>query len=312
MRLLASEGRLNEVGDRASFRLAVPAGVRAVISKRIGQLGPDVGSVLTIGAVIGPEFGLDVLRRISDLPAEETVAALDKTVSAGLLHAAGSPGRYRFSHDLVRETLYEELPSARRATLHRRIGETIEQLYASAPGAHLAELAFHFSQATLLAAVDVGGEDTGTRRKTLDYARRAADQATRALAYEEARQLYAIALSALPEGPDADERPRIEVLLALGEADARAGELDRARASFIEAAELAQRLKSGQLLARAALGYGGRHQWARAGHDTRLIPLIEQALAMLGDEDEALRVRLLTRIAGAWRGTRPSASRRQR
>ena len=41
--------------------------------------------------------------------------------------------------------------------------------------------------------------------------------------------------------------------------------------------------------------------WARAGGDERLVPLLEEGLAALADEDVELRARLLARLAGALR-----------
>ena len=61
-------------------------------------------------------------------------------------------------------------------------------------------------------------------------------------------------------------------------------------------------------LARAALGYGGRFVWFRAGSDRRLIPLLEGALEALPRENP-LRARLLARLAGALRD-QPAAERR--
>ena len=56
-----------------------------------------------------------------------------------------------------------------------------------------------------------------------------------------------------------------------------------------------------EALAQAAVGYGGRIVWARAGHDLRLVTLLRDALAGLPPSDSALRVRLLARLAGALR-----------
>ena len=64
------------------------------------------------------------------------------------------------------------------------------------------------------------------------------------------------------------------------------------------------------MLARAALG-SAVFQWARVGNDTRVIPLLQDALVMLGGSDQRLRVRLLTRSprGGARRsGARTSAA----
>jgi hypothetical protein len=66
---------------------------------------------------------------------------------------------------------------------------------------------------------------------------------------------------------------------------------------------------SADALARAALGYGGRFLWGRASSDPGLVPLLEQALAAVGDADSPVRVKLLARLATALRDE-PSHDRR--
>ena len=149
VRLLSIEGHLDEVADLASLRIAVPPGIRAVIARRIGRLGQAGIRMTTVGAVLGPEFSLDVLRRIGDMPGEDAAVGettaddpadlVETAVRAGLLlPVVGARGRYRFSHDLVRETLYDELPASRRVRLHRHIAEVLEALYATSSDGHLA------------------------------------------------------------------------------------------------------------------------------------------------------------------------------
>jgi tetratricopeptide (TPR) repeat protein len=74
-------------------------------------------------------------------------------------------------------------------------------------------------------------------------------------------------------------------------------------ATFLEAARLARRTGVSEHLARAALGYGGRLPWTRPGNDQVLIPVLQEALVMLGGSDDRLRVRLLARLACAWRSS---------
>ncbi len=305
IRLLSAEGRLSEVADLPSLRVAVPAGVRAVIGRRIGHLNEETIRALGLGAALGPEFSLEVLRRIGDFGIDQALELVDEAVESGLLMpVAGVPGRYRFSHDLVRETLDDELSPGRRARLHRHIAHTLEEIYAVSTDAHLAELAFHYVEAAQSGEAGQPASDVERDgRKAIDYARRAGDDAARSLAYEEAARLYRMALAVLDADGVADDHTRAETLLALGDVQARAGELDDARTTFLEAAEIARRTGTGQHLARAALGFGGRHPWARPGKDTRLIPLLQDALVMLGGTDDHLRVRLLTRLACAWRST---------
>ena len=307
IRLLAAEGRLDAANDPGELRVTIPAGVRAVIARRIGHLDESTVQALRLGSALGPEFGVDALCMIADLDPVLVLDDVERAARAGLLvPLAGGRARYRFSHGLVRETLYEDLAPGQRVRLHHRIAGVLEDLYSDTTVDHLAELAFHFVQAAT--GPDAGSAADGDRSdmtvlaaKAVDYARLAADQAARALAYEEAARLYRMALAAMPAAGVADESRRTETQLALGDVLTRGGDLDSARAAFLAASEIARRRGSGSDLARAALGFGGRHQWARPGRDTRLIPLLQDALVLLGGQDEALRARLLTRLACAWR-----------
>jgi tetratricopeptide (TPR) repeat protein len=95
-----------------------------------------------------------------------------------------------------------------------------------------------------------------------------------------------------------DDAIRCELLLALGDAHARAGETVRSKQIYREAARLAEALRLPELLGRAALGYGGRIAWDVSRDDEHLVPLLEKALDALPDEDSEMRVRLLARLAG--------------
>jgi tetratricopeptide (TPR) repeat protein len=304
VRLLSAEGRLNDVSDLLSLRVAVPAGIRAVIARRISRLSAASAEALRLGAALGPEFSVETLRRVGGYDGEGSMALLLEAAEAGLLvPVAGAFGRYRFSHDLVRETLDDDLSPGPRARLHRRIADVLEGQYAGSLESHYAELAFHFLEA---ARADPGadrGDVARDARRAVAYSHRAGDAATASLAYEEAARHYRTALAVLALDQEARERTRAELLLALGGVQTRAGDLDDARSTFLEAADLARRLGEARLLAEAALGYGGRYPWARPGRDTRLIPLLQDALVMLGGSDEPLRVLLLSRLSCAWRST---------
>jgi hypothetical protein len=294
LRLLTAEGRLDELGG-PSQHLAVPPGVRAVIGRRLERLAPETKATLALAAVVGPEFDASLLGRLADDDPPTHEPAIDEAVREGLLlEVTGAPGRYRFSHDLIRETLYDELPPAQRRALHRRVAEHLERIHRDALDGHLAELAYHFYE---------GDRDAATDRRTIDYAHRAGVQASRSLAFEEAARLYRIAVAALNRSGDQSPREHLELLLALGEALNRGGDVTEARAPLLEASEIAKSLGASRELALAALGIGGRLWWARPGNEVRLVPLLQDALVHLGGADDALRVRLLIRLACAWRST---------
>ena len=293
IRLLDAEGQI----DDPDADLRIPPGVRAVIDQRVGRLSDRCRRLLVAAAVIGREFELDALTRLSRLSREQLLDALDEAMAERILgDVPGSPGRVRFAHALIRDTLYDELTAARRMQLHQDAAEALKAVYADDLGPHLAELALHYR-----AAAPVGAAE-----KAVEYARRAGDLAASQLAYEEAARLYEMAL-ALVDEPAA----RCDLLLALGDAQARAGNMPDSKQTFWEAAELAERIGRPEWLGRAALGYGGRIIWERQRDDERLVPLLESGAAALGGEDSPLRVRLLARLAGGpLRSTRVPAKRR--
>jgi tetratricopeptide (TPR) repeat protein len=289
VRLLVSEGALADVALPPFPRLEIPHGIRAVIDHRLGHLPEECRSVLTLAAVLGREFSLEALGLATESSSSWILELLEAAIAERVVIPA-VPGRLRFSHALIREVLYDELPLARRIRLHREIGEALERVYQD-PESHLTELAHHF-----LAAAPAGDFE-----KAIDYARRAGERAARLLAYEEAVRLFETALEKLELKEPANERERSELLLELGDAQARAGDGPGANKTLLDAAGAARRIDAADLLGLAALGYGGRFQWARAGTDRHLVPLLEEALVTLGRQDSALRARVMSRLAGALR-----------
>jgi DNA-binding SARP family transcriptional activator/tetratricopeptide (TPR) repeat protein len=289
--------RLVSVEGVRSGELVIPQSVRDVIARRLSHLSDECNRVLVLASVLGREFALDGLGRLAGVSEDELLDTLDEAMADRVVSdVPAGAGRLRFAHVLIRDTLYDGLTSARRVRLHRLVLDALEALYGEEPGPHLAELAHH--------AVAGRDLDQGVR-----YARRAGDRALTLLAYEEAARLYETALETLDLSGASDERAGCGLLLSLGEAEARAGHALAAKRAFIGAADIARRLDLASEFARAVAGYGGRMVWARAGTDDRLVPLLEEGLAALGDEDVELRARLLARLAGALRDE-PSRDRR--
>ena len=286
VRLLAGEGGVAD----PDAQLRIPAGVRAVIGRRVERLSEHCRDLLVSASVMGREFGLDALVQLSGLSTHELLDVLDEAMAERVLgEVPASPGRLRFGHALIRDTLYEELTPARRMRLHHDAAAALEAVYADEIEPHLAELAQHY-----FAAAPAGVADQATQ-----YAWRAGDRATSQLAHEEAVRLYRMAIDALSLRGRGDEVARCELLLALGEAQARAGDTTGAQKALLTAAEIARRLHLPEQFGRAALGFEGRFVWPRAT-DARTIPLLEEALRLL-EGDSALRVAVLARLCGAMR-----------
>ena len=281
--LLAAEGRLDDPPDE----LPLPDSVRETIRRRLEPLGDGRVATLELAAIIGRTFSLAALERASPLARDCVVDALDEAVSVGLVTVVpGTLGQYRFEHGLVRDTLFVEMDDEQRMRGHRAVGEALEEVYRGAIEAHLPELAHHF-----LSAATFG--DPG---KAVDYAERAAQRALDTLAYEQAADLYALALEALAQmQPDVPRRAGL--LLGLGAAQSRAGR-PAARAAYEAAVAAARAIGADDILARAALGFAPFALTPGYVDETHVAVLVD-ALERIGAGDDRMRVRLLGSLAVA-------------
>jgi len=296
VRLMAHDAGSSGADADQVLQLPATETIRDVIGQRLDRLSAECRQLLTHAAIAGREFSLKVLERVSGRPRRELLATLDEARSALIVTAVGrSIDGWQFEHVLIRDVLYDDLAVADRVERHRVMGEALETIYESDLEPHLAELAYHFR----LAAA------SGETAKAVAYAHRAADRAAVALAFEEAARLYEMAMEALDASGAHDEDLRCRLLLALGDALGRGADLERAHATYLGAAKLARRLSRPDMLARAALGYGGRFVWAKAGTDSRVVPLLREAVAATEGESGTLRARLLARLAGAQRDEAP-------
>ncbi len=281
----ASEGNPLFVGElvRRGDADGVPDGIAAVIRERLGALPPSTSTVLEEASVIGRDIDVAVLAAAVARPAADIHADLQPAVAQQMLAAHGSD-RYSFAHILVRETLYRSLAPPRRLALHRAVANALGTR--PARERQVSEIAYHYDQAGPAA----GAEAIAAYRD-------AAAVADGRLAYGEVAQLLSRALQLHTQVAPDDRAGRCELLIDLGRAYGRAGHPDDARQSCVEAVELARELDNSELRARAALVYGSVYTLGRT--DSRLVELLEDALAHLSDEHSGLRARCSARLAAA-------------
>ncbi len=263
--------------------IGTPESVREVVSQRLARLQPETTGVLEVAAVAGSDFELGVLRRAARIEEGALLDAVDEAVRSGTLVEVPSRGlAYRFAHELVRRALEHRITAARRAELHLRVADALEQ--SSLGGEqHLADLAHHFTE-----AAPVGGA-----QRAVAYNLRAAEAATAALAFEEAIECFQVALELGIEG--VGERARI--FLKLGDACHKAGRAGEALEAFTETGELARALDDPELLALAAIGFE-EACWRPGIVDGGAVELLEEA-SSTGEQPPELRVRLLGGLARA-------------
>jgi DNA-binding SARP family transcriptional activator len=288
VRLLRHEGRIAQ-GDVGS---QVPEGVRDVVRTRLARLPEEAIPVLTAGAIAGREFDVGLVAHVCDLDEDRALDLVEAAWMVGIVdESPDAYGHFRFSHEIVRDTLAEELSGTRRIRLHKRIGEAIEELHGERNPGFLTACAHHFAEAASL----------GDPLKAVLYGQRAADRLVAQFAYEDALPVYERAIDIYEQYDVGTYHTRADLLIGLGWALRASGRLADAREALRRAIDVAEEHGDEVRIARAVLGIGGGSFWGWWDEfgvaDEDLVGYLERALAALGDEDSVLRCELLSRLA---------------
>ncbi len=276
--------------------VGIPGNVRDAISHRLRRLSEECRSLLGIASVIGPEFDLAILEQVA--ASTPVLSLLNEAIAAHVItEVPGLMSVCRFTHALIREVLFTALPLDERLRLHWQVATALEAVGGPDRERAASVLAHHFSEAV------AGCADRAPRQACIDkavqYATRAAEQATVMCAYEEAVARYEQALHTLKTWAVHDRRRQCELLLALGEAQVLAWAKPAVRSeTFRRAAALARQLGEPQLLARAAFGLFTRVSVLGAAHaDDTDVAVLREALEAVGPHDSGVRARLLGCLA---------------
>ena len=294
-KLLASEGALVAVSD-------VPEGVRDVLRRRLSRLPPPAVAVLRLAATVGHEADVEVLVDAADTDEDGVIAGLEAGVIAGLLTEPG-PGRVRFVHALVRDTVYADLTQLRLTRMHARVGAAIRRLRPD----DVSALAHHYLRA---ASAD-------TAQVAVGYAIQAAERADRRYAYDAAVSLLEQALDACARGPGtASERAEQHagLLGRLLRAQIRAGRIAAARATRQRAADAATSAGRDDLVTAAFAAWTEPTPWQTRPYgviDEHAVTTLERQLERTDldctgldctDLDQAARCRLLAALVAELAG----------
>jgi ABC-type oligopeptide transport system substrate-binding subunit/class 3 adenylate cyclase len=174
--------------------LTIPAVVEATLQARIDRLDPATRDVLSLAAVVGRTFGMQLLEHL--VPHDELVGALSELQRLDLVveQRRRPQPEYRFRHGLVQEVAYARLVDGKRRKLHAKIGAALEALSRDAPEDVYGLLARHFAEAD-------------EPEKAADYLLRAGDAARALYADQEALEHYRRARGFLSRLDD-EERAR--------------------------------------------------------------------------------------------------------
>jgi predicted ATPase len=255
----------------------VPATVQGVLAARIDRLSRDEKELLQTLAVLGREFRLGLVRRVTLKPDHELERMLSRLQTGEFIYEQPAAGdaEYIFTHALTQDVAYNALLIERRKLLHERAGEALESMFAEQLEDHLGELAHHYNRSDNVA-------------KAVEYLERAGRQALQRSAYVSAISTLSAALDLLQKLPDSPERIHRELLLQLAVGPAliavkgfTAPEVERA---YVRAQALCERLGNPAELFSALVGLWIVHHMR--GHLRRAHELAKQLLQLALSKQE--------------------------
>jgi DNA-binding SARP family transcriptional activator len=244
--LFATE-MLRDAARGADDPLAIPATVAAMIGARIDALRPGTKTLAQVAAVAGSGFAFDIVREAAGISDAEMLDGLDELLDRHLVRESAERARfeYAFTHELVRQAIYDASPTDVQARRHLRMGRVLANAYANETAKPAAEIARHF---------DLGGDAVAAARWYLLAAQRAASLYANA----EARDL---ATRALERAPQSEGRLRFDLLLVRQEMNVRLGDREAHQSDLTQLAVLSSLLDEEAILTALRLEIDRAHDW---------------------------------------------------
>jgi class 3 adenylate cyclase/tetratricopeptide (TPR) repeat protein/ribosomal protein L40E len=255
----------------------IPPTVHGILASRIDALPASEKGLLQTLAVIGKDFPLNLVKRMSASPDDRLEPMLKGLQAGEFIYEQPALGEteYTFKHALTQEVAYNSVLVERRRLLHERTGEAIEALFKDRIDDHLAELAHHYSR-------------TANTRKAVEYLFRAGRQAAARSAYSEAVTRLSSALEFLKRLPNDDERARQELsvqsVLGLSLAIAKGFAAAELEPVYARARELCAKVRDPALTFRPLYGQWTFRHWQLELR--RALELADELLVTAEDAEE--------------------------
>jgi len=208
--------------------LRIPRSVQAAVQQRLDRLSESARELLTLAAVAGRRFDVELLLHITRHTEAQFLYLLKELIATQLV-VEESGEHFAFRHALTRHAIYEQILRRERKSLHRILAETIEHVYYATLDAHIEDLAYHYIRAEVW-------------EKALLYAQRAGEKAQALYAPRAAVQHFTSALEAASK---LEASIPVHLYLARGQAYEMLGELERARFDYERASLEASKAHEG-------------------------------------------------------------------
>jgi class 3 adenylate cyclase/tetratricopeptide (TPR) repeat protein len=138
---------------RPFLSVAIPETLRDSLMARLDHVAA-VKRIAQVGAVIGREFGYELLAEIEMMGEAALVDVLERLVASELASCRGEipESVYTFKHALVQDTAYDSLLKSQRMTIHGKIAQALEKRWPESRDTKPELLAHHYTAAGLFEA----------------------------------------------------------------------------------------------------------------------------------------------------------------
>ncbi|QRY46765.1 AAA family ATPase [Mycolicibacterium boenickei] len=301
-RLMAAEGP-------DAVWASVPVGVRDVLRRRLARLPGQTVTALRQAAVLGRDIDVDLLSELGRSDPDDLLDALEPAVLLGLLDEP-EPGRLRFAHALVRDTLYEDTSKLRRSRLHAAALELLRAPGRSVDPAALAHHAVAAATAETSLAAAAFATDAAREADSVGAHAEAARQwraAVQMLELAAGRRLLPVV-----DGLEGQTAARCGLISAL----AQSGDAVAARIEMKAALQLLTGKSRDDLTVRVLTAWDTPLVWRDREYDesdSQMIGLLRQVLAggetgQVAEMPVADRIRLLKALYVELEGTDPDGA----
>ncbi len=186
-----------------SARVGLPRTLKGVVAERIEHLSDRDKQLLKVASVLGVRFHVDVLAEVLRTPLYQLSMRMDALEGEGVI-VRNSLTEYSFSHDFMREAVYDSLTHDDRRDLHHRVAQAIE----SAPAAGRTEETFE--------ALAHHYRESGSRAKAVEYLLKGADTLVQSSSFAPALFTYLRAIDLLRNAPLPDHDALLDTYQAIG------------------------------------------------------------------------------------------------
>ncbi len=168
----------------------VPNVAHHVIKRRIDDIKGNTKKIMNFGSIMSDKIRFEILAEGIELDENDIIYDIDELLEKELWVESENGDHFLFSHKMIEEVVYNNIPKFKRKFFHRKIGETIENTIEDKES-EFEKLANHFKK----------GEDYG---KSVEYFFRAGKKAEDVYAYDNSIEMYKEALLLLEKNPETD------------------------------------------------------------------------------------------------------------